>query len=101
MNALKKSATRRKRKPNATTQSAKAAKRPPDLGAILDAFADARALVTVVYTAFQINGRDGPEQPVLWQVIQALDRAYDQLDDAANQIERFGERNASTSRGAS
>jgi hypothetical protein len=44
----------------------------PDLDAILGAFGDARDLVAVVYTAFQTNGRDGPEQSVLCYAIKNL-----------------------------
>ena len=101
MSALKKSTTLRKRNSNTAMQSAKAGHRLPDIGPILDAFDDAKALVIVVYTAFQINGRDGPEQPVLWQAVEGLDRVYDQFDKAANQIKRFREKSARTARGAS
>ena len=76
-------------------------KGPPDLDAILGAFVDARDLVAVVYTAFQTNGRDGPEQSVLCHAIQNLDSACDQLDAAAHKIERYWERHASAVRGES
>jgi hypothetical protein len=74
---------------------------PPDLDAILGAFGDARDLVAVVYTAFQANGRDGPEQSVLCHAIKGLDSACDQLDAAAHKIERYWERHANAVRGES
>ncbi len=71
----------------------------PDLDAILGAFGDARDLVAVVYTAFQSNGRDGPEQSVLCHAIKDLDSACDNLDAAAHKIERYWERHARAVRG--
>jgi hypothetical protein len=73
----------------------------PDLDAILGAFSDARDLVTVVYAAFQTNGRDGPEQSVLCHAIKGLDSACDQLDAAVHKIERYWERHANAVRGES
>jgi hypothetical protein len=46
-------------------------------------------MVTVVYQAFQTNGRDGPEQVVLHKAIEIMDRAHELLDKAASQIERL------------
>jgi len=73
----------------------------PALDSICDALADAEAFVNVVYTAFQINGRDGPEQPVLWHAIQTLERVHEQLDAACSQIERLRRKYTRATGGAS
>jgi hypothetical protein len=74
---------------------------PPDMDAFLGAFGDVRDLVAVVHTAFQTNGRDGPEQSVLCHAIKGLDSACEQVDAAVHKIERPWERHASARRGES
>ena len=83
-----------------TRKPPKAPKVLPDLREILGAFSDATDFVKVVYTAFESNGRDGPEQSVLCQAVKDLDSAYDQLAAAAHEIEKYRERNLPAERGA-
>jgi hypothetical protein len=73
----------------------------PDVDSIRDAFADAEAFVNVVYMAFQVNGRDGPEQPVLWHAIQNFERIHEQLDAACNQLAHLSRKKASAFGGTS
>jgi hypothetical protein len=62
---------------------------PLDFEPIVEAFEDAHAMVSVVYQAFQTNGRDGPAQVVLHKAIEIMDRVHEMLDKAASQIERL------------
>jgi hypothetical protein len=103
-------------KSNSKSKPARAAKRPsrgrkktrrtrpntsvPDLTAILSAYGDARALVSVAHTAM-LEGNYGPEEHVLRLGVTALDAIYDQLDKAEMQLARFRKANAKARRGAS
>jgi hypothetical protein len=98
MSASKKPVRARRAKPR---KPPKAPKVLPDLQEILGAFSDATDFVKVVYAAFEINGRDGPEQSVLCQAIKDLDHAYEKLAAAAYEIEKYRERNLRAERGAS
>ncbi len=100
MSASKKS---RRKSPKTRTDKRRtnASIKLPDLDPILEAVADAEAFVNVVYMAFQVNGRDGPEQPVLWRAIQSLERIHEQLADACSRLAQFRRTNASAAGGAS
>jgi hypothetical protein len=50
---------------------------------------DASALIAVSLTAVIENSRSGPESIVLRLGVEALDRVYDQLDEATWQLARF------------
>lgn len=62
---------------------------PFDFEPIVEAFEDAHAMVVVVYLAFQTNGRDGPEQVVLYRAIETMDRVHEMLDRVVSQITRM------------
>lgn len=55
---------------------------PTDLGAILGALDQARALVAVSLVALIENDHSGPESNVLRLGVEALDATYDRLDRA-------------------
>jgi hypothetical protein len=73
----------------------------PDLEAIVFAFADAQALVTVTYKAVAESDIAGAEANVLRMAVEALDRISDQLDEAEMQLDRFRRENASAQAGVS
>jgi mannose/cellobiose epimerase-like protein (N-acyl-D-glucosamine 2-epimerase family) len=54
----------------------------PDLDAILDAFAEAFAVLEVAQAAVSDNPRAGPERVVLRWGVKALNRVYNDLDRA-------------------
>ena len=98
MTASKKPVRARRAKPRKPPKGPKVL---PDLQEILGAFSDATDFVKVVYTAFESNGRDGPEQSVLCQAVKDLDNAYEKLAAAAHGIEKYREWNSRAVRGAS
>ena len=101
MSALKKSASRRKRKSKATARSTKASNRLPHISAILDAFNHALALVTVAHQVIAEDDDRGPEAYVLRIGVKALDAVYNRLDKADVQITRFSDESTSAPGGAS
>ena len=58
----------------------------PDFPAILGAFSDAHALISVSLLIIQDNEHSGPERISLRLGVEALDRAYNDLDGAINQL---------------
>jgi hypothetical protein len=66
----------------------------PDIGAIVFAFADAQALVTVAHKLIVDGDNYGPEEGVLRLGVEALDRISNQLDEAEMQLGRFRRRNS-------
>ena len=68
------------------TGRARARKTPPDLDAILGAFADAHALLAVSSAVVSDNDSIGPERVVLRLGVEALNKAYNRLDLAICQL---------------
>lgn len=85
------STTRKKRSKHGTgVQGERASVSPPDLTIIFSAFCDAQALVAVAHKVMvNANYGYGPEESVLRQGVDALDRVSDQLEDAERQLARF------------
>src|SRR5262249_43935328 len=61
----------------------------PDLSNIVLAFYDAQALVAVAHTALAERDDYGPEESVLRQGVEALDRISERLEEADGQFDRF------------
>jgi hypothetical protein len=73
----------------------------PDLSAILFAFRDAQALMTVAHAVVVRSYHYGPEERVLRMGVDALQAVYRQLEEADLQLARFQKKNARALRGAS
>jgi hypothetical protein len=93
-------AAKRRPKSRKRTRRTRPSTSLPDLRAILSAYGDARALVSVAHTAM-LEGNYGPEEHVLRMGVAALKAVYDQLDKAEMQLARFCEGNARARRGES
>jgi hypothetical protein len=68
----------------------------PDLSNVVDAFHDAQALVLVAHMAVADNTHYGPEENVLRQGVEALDRVSDQFDEADMQLGRLRRKHEKT-----
>lgn len=63
----------------------------PDLDSILGSFSDAIALVEVSLVAVSNNEHSGPERVVLRLGVEAMKRAYNELDKALVQLAKTSE----------